>query len=390
MRAEAGRAGFRPGPRAAWLLLALGLLLLAVAAPAGAQTNVDYDTDDDRLIEITSLNQLNAIRYDVNGDGLRGTVSQSDWDNNYNTSTAFPNASSAQCPGGCEGYELDASLTFPSSGTYSNWTPIGGDGSATRYAAVFDGRGHTLTNLTISSGVEHVGLFGRLAASAVIRDLGLINPTITRTGGGNIVERVGTLAASADVGSTITAVYVSGGTVTNDAPGNYIGGLVSISGGTITASWSTASLRQTDPCNNCNSIRAGGLVGVLTGSIIASYAAGSVTFTGISQENGGLVGRVSGSAARITNSYCDRTVMVVTACVGARTASANAGLTTAAAQTTSELQTPVNYAGLYRAWNLDLSSPGRQHARQPLAVRHCQPVPHDQHPDAAPDRGRRL
>ena len=30
---------------------------------------VDYDTDDDNLIEIATLTQLNAIRWDVNGDG---------------------------------------------------------------------------------------------------------------------------------------------------------------------------------------------------------------------------------------------------------------------------------------------------------------------------------
>ena len=52
------------------LLLAAALLLLLLAvAPAGAQTIVDYDTDDNGLIEIDSLSKLNAIRHDLDGNG---------------------------------------------------------------------------------------------------------------------------------------------------------------------------------------------------------------------------------------------------------------------------------------------------------------------------------
>ena len=45
---------------------------------------IDYDTDNDNLIDVTSLAQLNAIRYDLNGDGA---VADSDT-MNYNA--AFP------------------------------------------------------------------------------------------------------------------------------------------------------------------------------------------------------------------------------------------------------------------------------------------------------------
>ena len=47
------------------------------SGPAFAQT--DYDMDDDNLIDVTTLPQLNAIRYDLNGDGVvadNETVSQ--------------------------------------------------------------------------------------------------------------------------------------------------------------------------------------------------------------------------------------------------------------------------------------------------------------------------
>ena len=54
-------------------LLALAFALLLVGtAPASAQTpaGIDYDLDDDGLIEIRNLAQLNAIRYNPGGTGL--------------------------------------------------------------------------------------------------------------------------------------------------------------------------------------------------------------------------------------------------------------------------------------------------------------------------------
>ena len=37
----------------------------------------DYDTDDDGLIEIASLVQLNAVRYDLDGNGAADSLT--DW-----------------------------------------------------------------------------------------------------------------------------------------------------------------------------------------------------------------------------------------------------------------------------------------------------------------------
>ena len=78
-----------------------------------AQTATDYDSDDDGYIDVDSLVKLNAIRYDLNGNGARGTVSVSDW---ANYTTAFPNAASGMgCSStGCVGYELITSLNFDS------------------------------------------------------------------------------------------------------------------------------------------------------------------------------------------------------------------------------------------------------------------------------------
>ena len=107
---EAGQPSLKQPARKGWMwrtgLLPWLLPLLAVAvlvavgawvglsAPVQAQETVDYDADDDGLIEVSSLAQLNAIRWDLDGDG-------STTDTGY--AAAFPNAVTGMgCPSaGC-------------------------------------------------------------------------------------------------------------------------------------------------------------------------------------------------------------------------------------------------------------------------------------------------
>ena len=112
-----------------------------------------YDTDGDGLIEVTTLEQLDAIRHDVDGDG----------DPTHNGRDVFRGAFlevvRLRCVGECRGYELTADLDFdtnssggPDAGdTYWNdgagWDPIGDRHSP--YEATFEGNGHTIRNLFI-------------------------------------------------------------------------------------------------------------------------------------------------------------------------------------------------------------------------------------------------
>ena len=99
---------------------------------------IDYDTDDDGLIEIYTLAQLDAVRHDLDGDGTPSTDGETAY------AAAFPDAAAGMgCPAsdGCSGYELMADLDFDTNGsgradtgdTYWNdgqgWVPIGGVGS---------------------------------------------------------------------------------------------------------------------------------------------------------------------------------------------------------------------------------------------------------------------
>ena len=113
------------------------------------------DKDSDRLIEVSSLEQLNAIRYDLDGDGTpddSGTEAYA---------LAFPAFASAPCHW-CKGYELTRSLDFQDSDSYasgapnalwttgSGWLPIGLDTDDKAFETVFDGNGHTIGNLYVN------------------------------------------------------------------------------------------------------------------------------------------------------------------------------------------------------------------------------------------------
>jgi hypothetical protein len=159
---------------------------------------VDYDTDDDGLIEVDSPAKLNAIRWDLNGDGMGEYGKAAE----YNA--VFPDAAAGMgCRIGdhdrnpstpdqprCHGYELTADLDFDTDGdvdsddAFPNWIPIGSYkiGSRTMhhsYQAVFDGAGHTITRMKVRWSWLHGGLFASIRHDGVIRNLGMVDEDIT-------------------------------------------------------------------------------------------------------------------------------------------------------------------------------------------------------------------
>ena len=106
---------------------------------------VNYDSDGNGLIEIRSLAQLNAVRWDGDGDGMvADNTSTADIDEAAAYAAAFPQAATGMgCPAtGCTGYELMVDLDFDtdrdgdvdgddSDGLYWNggegWDPLGID-----------------------------------------------------------------------------------------------------------------------------------------------------------------------------------------------------------------------------------------------------------------------
>ena len=319
----------------------------AVSAAVPAQASVDYDSDNDNLIEISGHAQLNVVRHDLDGNGSPASGGATAY------ATAFPNAASNMgCASTCIGYELTANIDIDTSGdglhssadTYWNagagWVPIGGFAVSERYTAVFNGNGHTINELFISRGSATLptGLFTFVGAGARVESLGITAASVT----GN--NYVGALAGY-NVGE-IVAVYTAG-SVTASA-GSYAGGLVGqqTASGTIHSSYSTASV--TGQAN------VGGLVGQAaagTGaSITNSYSTGAVSrSSGTATTIGGLIGAIA-TGFTASASYFDSTT---SGCVSGGTA----GCTTSAAgttQTTSALQSPTGYTGIYAAWNANL------------------------------------
>ena len=277
---------------------------------ARAQSTVDYDDDDDGLIEVDTLARLNAIRWDLNGDG---TVDDSANATSY--ATAFPDAMTGMgCPSeGCTGYELTADLDFSGSTWASGmgWESIGA-ASASPFTATFDGGAptYTISDLFINrpSTAAAVGLFGYTAAGSAIRNVKLEGVDVTGVDyvgalvGQNLSEieniqvagtvdgrwYVGGLAGLSD--GAITA-STSSATVTSNSTGGVTGGLVGLSRAAITESHASGAV------NGVSWV--GGLVGWNQAGINGSSASGTVTAT--ADVSGGLVGLNEG--ARITNSH---------------------------------------------------------------------------------------
>ena len=253
------------------------------------QRPVDY-SGDNTLIDVGSLAQLNAIRYDLNGDGKVGAGLDT-------YQAAFPGLFG--CDPACTGYELTGNLDFAGSQWASGvgWTPIGVDsaGAATAYAGVFEGNRHTISNLRISlststvDGGSYVGLFGD--SSGAISNVGIVNPSIsnTRTGGGTF-SRTGALVGRNN-GGTVSGSWVEGGTVTvsdNTTIGQLVSCLVGFSAGAIRDSRASCAIVGSGSVAGATT-HAGGIVGYAFtgGTISGSHATGAITISGASGANAG-------------------------------------------------------------------------------------------------------
>ena len=340
--------GFDPRPRChqperrnalLWCLAlaALTLLLLLAAPPAGAQTT-DYDGDDDGLIDVRTPAQLSAIRYDVDGNGDATDTEYADAFPGRDTNAAT--LMGCPAPDGCSGYELLNDLDLSG---YNPWTPI-----AVNYAAVFDGRGHAISGMTVRiTSNSHGGLFQNLTSGGVLRNVGVINPNVHDTSGFSVGGLVGRINA----GGIVERSYVSGGRIATASNNTNIGGLAGYNRGAIRVSYSTAAVVLEGTRGDVSS---GGLVGWQRfGTITTSYAAGPVVGSGGSGTDfGGLVGYHTEASARVLDSYCDRSASGRADCVGL--AGGSAGAVDAPALNTGELRRPGGYSGIYEDWNFDL------------------------------------
>ncbi len=324
------------------------------------RTGTDYDADDDQLIEIDSLAKLNAVRWDLDGDGAASSGNATAY------AAAFPGAAAGMgCPdsgdadalGNCAGYELTADLDFDTDGdgdvdtddTYANWDPIGGT-----YTAVLDGNGYVLSNLTIQRSGQ-IGLFDTLGSGGVIRGLGVADASVRGTGQLGDIVGIGILAGEIQTGSRIVASYTGGAVAATNTRVVRVGGLAGAGDNAVVlASYSAAAVSSGPGGNNQ---RAGGLWGAVTGGAIrASYAVGAVTEGASGHRVGGLAGTAFGSGTAMPDSYCG-TATGQNNCVDFQTLGASVSVPR---QTTAALQGPTSATGIYAYWDdYDIDDDGR-------------------------------
>ncbi len=182
------------------------------------------------------------------------------------------------------------------------------------FTGVFDGNGHTISNLALT-GEDNLGMFGRLELGAEVRDLGVVDVNISGSG-----DFIGALAG--DSSGDLTGCY-STGAVSGD---DFVGGLVGSNLGSVIHCYSSSTVS--------GDWRVGGLAGENgrggrrgsgRGSVAESYSTGTVVGR---SAVGGLVGD-NFEDAGITSCFWD----VETS--GLTTSAGGIGKTTAEMQTAS-------------------------------------------------------
>ena len=254
---------------------------------AGEAEDLGYTIEDDGSYTVTSTDGLMNIAELVNGGKTNINIT------------------------------LDTNINL----TGKDWTPIG-TSFGNSYTGTFDGGGHTITGLTVTTNDEYAGLFGCLGNAGTVKNVVMDGIQITCNHGSGYAGGVvgfsrGTIENCSVSGSVSGTVYV-GGVVGAQWGGFIIGcsssatvkGTVDVggvvgqtnSGATLTACYATGNVTiEIDPIKN---IAGGGLVGFNGGSsLLACYAIGNVTSTGSSTGNVDIGGFLGGNYSFVTACY---------------------------------------------------------------------------------------
>ena len=206
--------------------------------------------------------------------------------------------------------------------TGKGWTPIGTDYDNS-YTGTFDGGGHTIMGLTVTTNDQYVGLFGRLGKAGTVKNVVMDGIQITcnhRLGyaGGVAGFSWGGTIENCSVSGSVSGTICAGGVVgiqweasiTGCSSSATVKGMVQVggvagetnSGATMAACYATGNVTiEIDPINN---ILGGGLVGFNAGSsVLACYATGNVTSTGSSTGNVHIGGFLGGNYTTVTACY---------------------------------------------------------------------------------------
>ena len=203
--------------------------------------------------------------------------------------------------------------------TGKGWTPIG-TSFDNSYKGTFDGGGHTITGLTVTTNDQFVGLFGYLNRAGMVKNVVMEGIQITSNHmfgctGGVVGYSWGTIE-NCSVSGSVSGTNCVGGVVGSQKAGSitgcsssatvkgkhYVGGVAGEKWGTMTACYATGNvtLEIASQKNNFG----GGVVGLNGGSrVLACYATGNVTSTGSSTGNVHIGGLFGDSYTTVTACY---------------------------------------------------------------------------------------
>ena len=329
---------------------------------------IDYDIDDDGLIEVRNSTQWRRIDDDRNGDGTPGPIDALTDANAWRN--AFPNPMTGM---GCQltdhdndpmtddeptciGYELANDINTQEPGAPSPFRAIGYDSTSwaqRTYSAILKGNGYRVLNPSFrSGGFGNLALVGHLGSSGRIEGFGVINPDL--------------------LGSEHTAA------------------LVAKVSGTVIGNYALAPNRNRRTQSNVS----GGLVGTLWGSgrLINSYFVGYTGEERTGIQGGGLMSDMNQDSATVKslcrNSYFSGNILTlggrglirsriassppnnnvdVENCVGdtttdPRTSNVWQGASPAEnaqyGATKAEMIAPTDYSGPFANWNTDEDGDG--------------------------------
>ena len=217
---------------------------------------------------------------------------------------------------------INCTLTADIDLTGKDWTPIGTN-FYNSYTGTFNGGGHTIKGLTVTTNDQYVGLFGRLGKAGTVKNVVMEGVQITSNhslgyaGGvagfswGGTIENCsvsGSVSGTVSVGGVVGIQWEA--SITGCSSSATVKGMVKVggvagetnSGATMAACYATGNVTiEIDPINN---ILGGGLVGFNAGSsVLACYATGNVTSTGSGTGNVHIGGFLGGNYTTVTACY---------------------------------------------------------------------------------------
>ena len=212
------------------LLITLIIFLFIINISSAATEDIDGDSDG--LIDISSIEQLNNIRYNVNGTSYKTSLIDT------GSTKGCPIATTTRTDGssgiGCYGYELTKSLDFNSTSSYSSGsvntlytTGSGWLSIENKFSSIFDGNGYSIYNLYINNNATittKYGFFSSTADNSIIQNISLVNPSISIISPSSETYTGGLVGSGSGIFRNIAII---GGNINNESTaGSKVGALI--------------------------------------------------------------------------------------------------------------------------------------------------------------------